>query len=170
MSRWWDAYIGSVRGGERTEKIACAWLIRMGNKDAEVLPKTYAKNQSERMDHLDHGDIKVTLTMFSGTIKRIMGVKGRSLTFTGRQDFPFPDLIVCSVKSWDHSNPKPRGFISINVDETHCAIVWSSTIRAWKKRDFVDGRPNRGETETNYVCPIHCVQFFNMRESQYEPE
>lgn len=166
MNERWDAYIGAVHGAERKEKIACEWLIRMGNEDAVVLPKTYAKNQSEMMDHLDSGDIRVTLTMFDGTIQRIMGVKGRSIQFTCRQDFPFKDgLIVCSVNSWKHADPKPRGFININEAETHVAIIWDSTFRAWKTKEVTDRRPNRGGTQTDYVCPIHCVQFWDMRET-----
>jgi len=169
MNEGWDAYIGAVHGGERTEKIACEWLKRMGNEDAVILPKTYAKNASEKMNHIDRGDIRVTLTMFDGTIKRIMGVKGRSIRFTCREDFPFQDgLIVCQKSVWDNAKPKPRGFISINKAETHAAIIWDSTRRAWKVKDFKDGRYNRGEIETNYVCPTHCVQFFDMREARHE--
>ena len=159
--------MGGVRGAKDDEILACEWLKSLGN-DCEVLPKTYAKHQSERMQHTDHGDLKVVLRMFDGTIPRVMGVKGRSIEFTSREDFPFPTLIVCSVNSWKYSDPKPRGFISLCKCRKHAAIVWSSTRRAWKEEDFVDGRPNRGEKETNYVCPTHCVQFFDMMEERNE--
>lgn len=166
-SEWWEAYSDAVKGDKASKEFARAWVVSRGNW-ARVLPNTYAKDPSEKLKHVDKGDLEVIWREFGAIIKRIMGVKHRSLRFTNREDFPWPTLNVCNLPSWEHADPKPYGFINLNRDWTHAAIIWSSTFDAWTKRLSKDHRRDRGEEEWIYECPIGCVQFFNIREKRNE--
>lgn len=160
------AYMESVRGDGKSVARVVKWLRSRGD-DAVYLPKTYAKRQEDVAKHADNGDIRGRLRSFGSDIDRIYGVKERkTLNFTCQADFPWRDLTVCKKSVWDHADPKPRAFFNLNRLWTHVGVIWSSTWEFWTARGFTDNRPDRGETEILYVCPIHLVDFYDIRESE----
>jgi hypothetical protein len=155
-----QAYIENVKAARGAEHLAAQWFRNRGDS-AIVLKKKIAKDQSEYLDCLDHGDLMVVMRSFGSTNARIMGVKHRiKLDFTCEEDFPYPDIIVCSVNSWIHSDPKPRGFLNINKAKTHLCMVWSSTWNVWTKKTVHDKR--YGTDQVDFFCPIEFTAFFPM--------
>jgi hypothetical protein len=122
------------------------WLSQHGH-NVQINALHSAPTRSDAPDFADLGDIEI--------MSRIE-VKGLSAEFTCREDWPFPDFLVCNKAAFDKAHRKPAMFYYVNKDGTHIACLdarktrakWKTTMRRDKTYDDVGGKPE----EEFYVC------------------
>jgi hypothetical protein len=91
-------------------------------------------------------------------------VKGRLLTFTCREDFPYPTIIVDRVKE----SGLAALYVSVNKAMTVAAFVRASTKEHWLKRDIADTR--RGYPPIPmFLCPIQYAEFVSLKRRRVVP-
>jgi hypothetical protein len=125
---------------------ASRWLSDQGFH-VVVAPTIVRPDPSVRDEYGDDGDIQIVQRV---EIKRRPGIH-----FTGRDDFPYPSIIVDVAHAWDRAHPKPYAYMIFNDDMTHCCIVKGDTSKHWSRTSkFARGR------EREYLeCPIEFCRF-----------
>jgi hypothetical protein len=134
-----------IKESERAVWLVARWLHSLG-KHVTVRALEVRPTVEEIEDYGDHGDLEVILRY---------EVKRRSLAFTGAADFPFPSVIVDSVRKWDKAHPKPHLYVIVNTAGTVAAIVEGGTAPKWETETL----PIRNRPIPVYVCPIAYVKF-----------
>lgn len=125
------------------------WLNARGYT-VGVPPMEYAPTDSDWLEYVDEGDLSILMRV---------EVKQRSLEFTCRADWPFPDgFIVCSRNSFDRAKPKPYAYVILNRAGTHAAFVLGSSRTRWWIERRKDSRYQTIEQEF-YFAPLEAVSF-----------
>jgi len=97
-------------------------------------------------DFSDSGDMSIHLRV---------EVKQITTAFTGENDWPFPDFIVCGKESFDRAERQgkiPNRYYILNPRATHFGMVHvPSTRESWSAVNRMDGR--RREQSMFYVMP-----------------
>lgn len=63
----------------------------------------------------------------------VLEVKGQSREFTGDPSaFPFPDLIVDTVESWESKVPKPIAYVFVSNKTKQCLVLPTKTSAHWR--------------------------------------
>ena len=112
----------------------CAKYLYNWGYPVKINPMTKSKTHGEWRTHIDKGDLEIVV---EGVPQRIE-VKGLSASFTRKEDWKFPDFIICAAHSWDIADPKPLAYMLLNKERTHAAIVYGRDSATWikaKKRD-----------------------------------
>ncbi len=103
-----------------------------------------------RVDYVDDGDLHINL--------KIEVKHRKKLSWTCREDFPYPDLFICAKRSFDFSFPKPYAYINLNDSMSHVAIIYSSTRPHWEEFNMPDKRYGDGYVQKSYrVSTDHVV-------------
>ena len=117
-------------------------------------PERVRPDASVRHEYADRGDLFI---LGRGEIKT-----RKNLSFTGRQDFPFPTVMFAeayTVERWEH----PPLMIAIqSATGTAVAVVYGWTRKWWKKERKFDKTVGK-EIEV-YVCPVEKVRFCDLAE------
>ena len=131
---------------------AARWLSNRGYA-VSIQPTTTAEHYSDRMDHVDSGDLYISMRV---------EVKTLSVNFTCKEDWPFGEkFIVCAKHSFDNARPKPYGYIIQSADLKHAAVVSASTFKQWYSEPRRDSR-YEDMTQNFYLCPLDVVKFVRM--------
>ena len=131
---------------------AARWLNHRGYS-VNMPPITFGKNYEDRLNHVDGGDLFISLRV---------EVKTLSVTFTSKADWKFGDkFIVCAKHSFDFASPKPYGYIIQSSDLAHLAVVNSTTFKHWYVEKKKDSR-YEDMTQEFYLCPIDLVKFYKV--------
>ena len=114
------------------------------------VPPLLIRPSREDIDaYSDHGDI--FLWRCSGDRLRFE-CKSRSLSFTGRRDYPFPTAFVDRVETWKRkANSKPAAILLVS-QETGAILA----IDAWTESDWVIEEKDdsvRGYRRSYYLVP-----------------
>ena len=111
-------------------QLAADWLTRRGH--AVTLPAVrVTPDPSKQEEYADEGDLY---------IQQRIEVKHLSAQFTGRQDWPFKDFIVCAKHSFDNAFPKPHAYIILSKDLCHVAVVMAANHKSWTVSERTDKR------------------------------
>lgn len=97
------------------------WFWRKGREVS--IPKKF-------LDGPDQGDLFVNGDRVE--------VKHKDVAFTDAADFPFNDVLLGEVNSFDRADPKPVSYILVNRDLTHCLIVLCKDSQTWTTRTVRD--------------------------------
>lgn len=122
-------------------RLVCEWLMARGVR-ATVMPNSVAPEHADWKAHRDRGDIMATVRV---------EVKHLGCTFTCREDWPYPDFIVCAKHAFDQARPKPWAFIYVAQQQTHLAFLPAQTWGRW----WVEARTDRRYdeyTQDFYIC------------------
>ena len=92
------------------------------------------------------------------TIHQRVEVKGTSRDWTGSEDFPFQQIIVCAKHSYDQAFPKPYAYVVLNRDQTVAAVVYSKSRRFWVESTVRDSRYQDYE-QVSYLCPLEHIEW-----------
>ncbi len=120
--------------------IAGRWLQRLGHHII-MPPYSHAESHADWREHADNGDLHVASRW---------EVKHHSYPWKSLETWTHDDFIVCSRHTYDQAKVKPRGYIYLNRDMTHAAVVFADTVGKWETRDNWD--PNLGKKTECYVC------------------
>ena len=144
-----------IRSLENTQQAVCAVAVFLSKLGLTVqVPGLHiAPTPEERHQFRDLGDLFV--------LKRVE-VKQLTYDFSGREDFPFPDFLICSQDSFDSAKEKPLGFVTLNRIGTHAAMVNCDTRHLWRTR-LVKNR-TRGTEANQYACDLDIPLWVNLEE------
>lgn len=136
---------------------ASVWLVARWLSDhgyaVRIPPTSKAPEQKDWQAHADDGDLEIA--------QRIE-VKALTCDFTSRDDWPFPDFIVCAKHAYDNAKPKPYRICYLNKAMTHLAVLdCRKTHMEWVVKTVRDSRFDDREQET-YVCDKGLPQFVKL--------
>ena len=145
-----DAYHESFRqrwlvSHTAVEKVA-DWLIYKGIETV-ILPQTLTPDAASRMDHVDSGDIEITIL----GEKKIVEVKGRNLNFLNGI-FPFEDAFICNAPSFDRANPKPSYYFFLDKPLETAAIL---DVNRYREQMFSSSVTDQERGENFNCYKIH---------------
>ena len=135
------------------------WLRQYGSVR---IPKTrVAPTHAESGGYKDGGDLFFKQPNWKGW--RCYEIKGVSITFTGKSDYPYERMAVCSLNSWKNVLKRPQlpsSYITVSADLQHIGVVKVSTRAQWKVDKLLDGR--RGYEYDTLFCPLNAVMWLTM--------
>ncbi len=112
-------------------------------------PTEMTPDVESRMDYADGGDLMLQLRAEH---------KVRSFAFTGREDFPYPTIIIDEKYKVDAKAGTPLLAYFIESSDGRCvACIYGHTKHRWLIQDSVD--PKQRRTCTFYVVPKEFVRF-----------
>lgn len=130
------------------------WIAERTGLDVKIPEQRIAKDPKARRLYLDDGDLFIE--------KKRVEVKHLNTEWTSKEDYPYPDFMVCNMDAFDRAknrNEIPTCFIYINSDFTHLAILIPENYKKWKKRRGVkDSR--RSYKENKYMTKKDEVLWF----------
>jgi len=114
-----------VQEGHSWQEYAAERIREAGHR-VVVPPLTIRENVADRDRWIDTKDILIERFPFE--------VKSRNVTFSSPEDFPYPDIIVDTVRGYDAKVQKPLGYLYVSR-ETGCMMwTWGRTPESWEKR------------------------------------
>lgn len=140
---------------------AAVWRVAMWLADNGITVQVNglhrAPTRADARAFTDLGDLEV--------MHRVE-VKQLGAEFTCREDWPFPDFLVCSKSSYDRAVRKPRFFYYLNRAATHVAALdvrathdqWATVTRQDNTYDDVGGVP----AQTFYACSPDVVSYWSI--------
>lgn len=147
----WTHFTDQLASSYQTVYSVAHWLTGKGY--SVTMPKrAVAASAKDASTYVDEGDLFLHLRL---------EVKRRKLDFTCKEDFPFPDIMVCSRNSYDRADPKPFTYYMVNKAGSHAAIVRSSTSKNWTIQTTKDGRRVNYQQEI-YYCPVELLEFVKL--------
>ena len=100
----------------------------------------------------DSGDLEI--------LQRVEVKQRKSLTFTSRDDFAYPTLIVDACHCYDNARPKPFAYVILNRAMTAAFLVPNASRSHWLKIKKYDRF--KGRERCFYECPIEHLQFVTL--------
>ncbi len=149
-------FLEDLRRSNTSVEIAAKWLAGRGHP-VIVRPVIERPDPSVRGEYGDDGDLEI--------IQRVEVKQRIGLTFTSKDDFPYPTIIVDVCHSYDRARPKPYAYIILNREMSGALIVdVKTTRRDWVKVDKFDRHTNR--QRSFYECPLELVSYESMIEGE----
>jgi hypothetical protein len=145
-------FIDDLLASQKAVWIAAQLLVDCG-ETIMMRPLSIRPDIKDMSKYADQGDIFI---LREGGW-RAVEVKHRTLEFTGKDDYPFPTVIVNNRHIWDRADPKPFAHIIFNKDLSVLCLVMSETSDQWKLVEKMDYAKNR--MRTFYVCPKELCGF-----------
>ncbi len=128
------------------------WLVGQG-QTISIRPHKVAPTHSEWREYADNGDLHILKDEQSWERTE---VKHLGVCFTCRDDWPFPDFIVCAKHSFDLADQKPRYYFIVSNDWKALAIVSTTKFDHWTQTERTDHRYENVK-QTFYLCPLEDV-------------
>ncbi len=136
-------FLEGLESSKQAVWLVARWLVDHGYT-VTIPPTSEAPEQKDWREFADAGDLEV-----SG---QRVEVKCLSAEFTGPDNWPFPDFIVCAKHAWDNADPKPYRICYLNKAMTHfAALDCLGTCDQWTSRIVADSRFD-GREQPTYVC------------------
>jgi hypothetical protein len=136
------------------------WFWKRGHK-VTIPPMSIAPDHEQWKRHADNGDLEV---LINDEPKRIE-VKQLGVHFTGLNDWPFRDFMVCAKHSYDNADPKPAYYIILSNDRNAMAIIDTNRFEEWSTAVRSDSRYQNVGQEF-YVCNPSNVTWRTIEEEQ----
>jgi hypothetical protein len=147
--------------------VMAAWFSALGY-EVTIPPTTKAPTHSQWKKHADNGDIFISKNGMSK--KTRIEVKHLTLnaahgnkTFTNKDDWPFPDYMVCAQHAFDMAREKPHSIFALNPEKTHAGVVYGKDHANWWTVKRVDSRYNNME-QSFYTTAPDLVTFIDLNQ------
>lgn len=157
MSSQHDKFLARLRASKPGVFAFAYWLNDSRKFTVEIPPTEEAPTAAEHAKFADSGDLFAWKK--SGPRLRIE-VKTLTVTFTGRQDWPFREVFVDSVLSVNRSIGDVYAWVSVSADLKAAVMVKESTWEAWYPVTKLNS--NTGNEETFYAAPLDAVTFISL--------
>ena len=139
---------------------AAVWAVArhihaLGGRELRIAPYVIRPAFAEREGFGDAGDILVRRIGRDAWAR--VEVKGRTLEFTGPDDFPFQTIFVERLNRLEKHDPAAAYFVC-NRALTNAAVIYGSTRAHWiGPVPFFDSA--RGHQANAYECPAELAKF-----------
>jgi hypothetical protein len=147
-------FIERLRGSRRGVFAFAYWLSARGHW-IEIPSTEEAPTAADHLDYIDKGDLFAWKAGFGRKLR--IEVKTLGITFSGKGDWPFPEVFVDSVASVDRTLEEVHAWVSVSNDLAAAVIVKQTTSATWSKTTRLNR--NTGNAETFYAAPLEAVQF-----------
>jgi hypothetical protein len=138
-----------LRASEKARWLFANWLACLGYT-VNLAPLSEAPSADRWKEFADTGDLFVAMRV---------EVKHRNYEFMRREDWPYPDFIVCGRNAFDRANPKPYVIAHLNKARTHAAFVRGSDSHLWKSGRNPDRHYGDDHEEEVYFAPLESIVF-----------
>ena len=98
------SFVADLIESQRAVWYAAKLLNEMGY-NVTIRPQNIRPSVEQMSEYADDGDLEI--------IQRIEVKRRKRPHFTGKDDFPFPTMIVDVAHTWDRANPKPFAAVSL---------------------------------------------------------
>lgn len=134
------------------------WLNETRKFTVEIQPTEEAPTAAEHRAYSDSGDL---FAWQKNGPRRRFEVKGLTITFSGRRDWPFREVFVSSVRSVHRSVGDVYAWVSISADlKAAVMIMEETTWETWYRVTKLNSVT--GNDETYYACPLDKVSFISL--------
>ena len=144
-------FVKRLEGSHTGVQHAAKWLEGRGYQ-VSIPPTIVADSYENRMAYVDNGDL---------FIERLrIEVKTLSVTFTGRDDWPYKNkFIVCGKDSFDRATPRPYAYLIQSKDLKFMGVVLSASSKYWYVENKLDKDYPEEYRQDFYMCPMEHVSF-----------
>lgn len=144
-------FIADLRESVKAVEVVAQWLNAKGY--SVVIRPTFERPSPAQMgEYADEGDLEV--------LQRVEVKRRLTLTFTGKDDFPYESLIVDACHCFDRARPKPYAYVILNREMTVALVVRTATREAWTRTRKHDRQ--KGRDREFYECPLDLVTVENL--------
>jgi hypothetical protein len=145
------SFLADLRESQESVDRVAKWLREKGYP--VVVRPTFERPDPTQMSNFsDSGDLEI--------LQRVEVKQRKSLTFTSRDDFAYPTLIVDACHCYDNARPKPFAYVILNRSMTAAFLVPNASRSHWLKIKKYDRF--KGRERCFYECPIEHVQFVTL--------
>ena len=146
-------FLARLRGSKPGVFAFAYWLNSRGFT-IEIPPTEEAPTAADHPNYIDKGDLFAWRS--PGERLRIE-VKTLGVNFTGRADWPFPEVFVASVLSVNRSIEDVYAWVSVSNDLGAAVMVKATTWETWTRTTKTAS--NTGNDEIFYAAPMREVRF-----------
>lgn len=143
---------------DEARAIMAAWLTQRGWAVEPLKPLTVAATAADWANHSDSGDVWAAK---GGSGRTRFEVKQRSINFTGRDDFPFPDCVICRCSGFERAIVKPAFIVLFNSSRSWAAVIDASKWKEWRREKKKDTRHN-DLTQEFFVTDLDKISFWQV--------
>lgn len=137
------------------------WFNKQG-KDIYLPGLKMAPTRADFAEYSDDGDMFVR---HQGEFQRVE-VKWIGAEFSGYDDWPFPDYIVCSKSAYDRSKVRPAAIICLSKSGHSVGVVRPDTYDQWTART-IPVRKFEME-QVFYTTSVESVDFYRVGHDSLE--
>ena len=148
---YWKVFSDRFKASRPAVFKVAEYLNREKDCTVKIAKMELAPDKSVADKYKDFGDIIVNE-------KFIVEVKGKTVPFTNKEDFPWNEIIVANVASADRH--EVFAFFIVNPKMTHAAVIRGDTKNQWRKALIQD--TFKGSIEEKYLCSIDLVEFVKL--------
>jgi len=146
-------FVARLLESERDKWVVARWLGDTFKQHVTVRALRVRPTSADRAEYADQGDLEIVQTV---EVKH-----DRTRMFTGAADYPFADVLVDNVNTYDRKQPKPYAYVILNADATYAAVVKpAQSFAAWTRRDIRNH--GDGYLKTVYCVPLEHVMFYRL--------
>jgi hypothetical protein len=135
------------------------WLSSRGYW-VEIAPTREAPCAAEHPQYIDQGDL---FAWKEGGPRLRIEVKTLSVTFSGRNDWPYPNVFVASAMSVDRAIDEVYAWVSVSHDLGAAVMMEATTFGTWTRTTKTAS--NTGNDEIFYAAPMEGVKFIKLAQS-----
>ena len=146
-----DKFVSHLKASEDARWVVARWLSGRGHT-VTLKPLKIRPTSADHADFADDGDIHTELGRFE--------VKRLGVDFTGAEDWPFKDYIVCGKNAWDRAEPKPYVFVTLSSNMKFAGVLVPEPA-AWVVKTIIDKRYN-GYSQEFYLTAASAVKFMKV--------
>jgi hypothetical protein len=150
-----EKFIARLRGSKPGVFAFAYWLNARGYW-IEIPPTEEAPTAADHPDYIDKGD----LFAWKNGPKLRIEVKTLGVIFTGRDDWPFPEVFVANAPSVDRSLEEVYAWVSVSNDLAAAVMVKVTTWETWRLTTRTAS--NTGNYETYYSAPLEEAKFISL--------
>lgn len=148
---------------ERSQKgvrTVADWLCDEGY-NVSIGYQELAENLEEAEDFVDDGDILILTDSKDFRVE----VKWLEATaFTGLEDYPWFEFMICETRSFNKCNPKPDYYIILEKFERAISIIdVKATKKYWYWKRKVDGSRIEDGKRPYYYCALKYVKWYRLK-------
>jgi hypothetical protein len=126
-----DRFLRHLDESQGAVMAVAGWLKSMGFP-VRINPTFKRPHHADWREYADSGDLEIG--------QRIEVKHRPKILFTGPDDWPHPNFIVCAKHAWDRAHPRPHAFICLSGDFSHAGIVYGRDWKEWAVEEKRDSR------------------------------
>lgn len=139
-------FITALQQSDLDVRIVASWLAKLGG-EVLIRPTLVRPTADDRFAFADAGDLE---------IRQRVEVKGRNITFTCSEDYPYGTVIVDEARKIDKWKPLSLwGYVVLNASKTHYCCIPATTRKQWARIKRFDVK-DQAEIEFYEVAKSLC--------------
>lgn len=145
------AFLADLAASAGSVEVVARWLSEQGYP--VLLRPTFVRpERAQWAEYADDGDLEI--------MQRIEVKQRKSLTFTSKEDFPYPTVIVDDAADYERKRPRPYMYVITNTTLDRALVVYCRMEKQWKKEKHYDR--NLGRDCLFLECPLELAMLIEL--------